>query len=84
MKKAYVKPMIMFENFSLTTNIASGCEKIVGNPSKDTCGISGSDGETLFGEIYGGCDFDWESLYGDNYDGFCYHNPTDTNNLFNS
>lgn len=81
MKKAYSKPMITFESFTLSTNIAAGCERIVGNPSKGTCGIMGSDGETLFS---GFCDVDWMSKYGDDYDGFCYHVPFDNNNLFNS
>lgn len=84
MKREYKKPEIMFESFVLSTNIAGDCEKIVGNPAKDACGIMGSDGETLFGGNYGGCGFDWESSFGDEYDGFCYHNPSDTNNLFNS
>lgn len=85
MRKVYVKPEIEFEDFSLSTNIAGGCNKIVGNPSKESCGIIGSDNVTiLFGSNYGGCNFDWESLYGDNYDGYCYHNPSDSTDLFNS
>lgn len=84
MKKTYVKPQILFENFSLDTNIAGDCESIVGNPAKDTCGVPGSDGSSLFSTSVSGCDFDWDGLAGDNYDGFCYHAPTDENNLFNS
>ena len=41
MKKAYSKPDIVFEDFSLSTNIAAGCEE---NPSLytetvNTCGV---------------------------------------------
>lgn len=84
MKKAYSKPMIVFEDFSLTTSIAGDCERIVGNPSKGTCGIPGSDGETLFSETISGCEFDWYSQFGDEYNGFCYHVPTESYTLFNS
>lgn len=84
MKKTYTKPQVTFEGFSLSTNIAGGCERLVNNPTMGTCGIPGSDGVSLFSATVGGCDFDWESAFGDNYDGFCYHNPSDTNNLFNS
>ena len=87
MKKAYEKPVVIVECFSLNTNIAGDCEKIVGNASKGTCGIPGSDGSFLFSSsVQGtsGCTFDWEALKGDDYDGFCYHTPTDKTNLFNS
>lgn len=88
MKRTYSKPEIMFESFTLSTNIAGDCERIVGIPSKGTCGVPGSDGENLFSATVTGpqgCAFDWESKFGDNYDGFCYHNPSDVDkNLFNS
>lgn len=82
MKKVYSKPEIAFESFVLSTNIAGNCDMIVGNPSKDACGIVGSDGTTLF--TAKACDFDWQSLKGDDYDGFCYHNPSEKTNMFNS
>ena len=84
MKKKYFKPRVMFEYFNLSTNIAGDCERIVGNPAKGTCGIPGSDGSNLFSASVQGCDFDWASLKGDEYDGFCYHVPTEEYTLFNS
>ena len=81
MKKMYSKPEIMFESFVMSTNIAAGCKMIVGTPSENSCGIVGSDGVSLFAEH---CGFDWTILNGDNYNGFCYHNPSDDNRMFNS
>ena len=88
MKKRYEKPQIVFEDFTLSTNIAGNCEMIVDNPVKGSCGIPGSmPGANLFSAgVVGddGCRIDWAGLMGDNYDGFCYHVPTDSKNLFNS
>ena len=86
MKKAYQKPEIMFENFTLSTNIAGDCEgEPVNNATRGTCGVPGSGGDFLFSEKVSGCTLDWELLNGaDDYNGFCYHNPTEYNNLFNS
>lgn len=82
MKKVYQKPAILFESFAVSANIAGDCEKIVGNPSKDVCGVKGSaPGVDLFIEGVTGCVIKNEA---DDHDGFCYHVPTDTNNLFNS
>lgn len=83
MKKIYKKPEIMFEDFTLSTNIAAGCEVKVGNPSKGTCGITTSDSEITFFNI--GIVRNCSSEPSDGmYDGACYHAPYDTNNLFNS
>ena len=80
MKKQYSKPEIMFESFTLSVNIAGDCEKIVGNPAKMQCGINGSGGEVLFID-QSICSF---LVDNDDYNGFCYHNPSDSANLFNS
>lgn len=87
MKKAYMKPEIAFEDFALTINIAGGCGLMVNNPTKGTCGIPGSGGETLFGDFNTtGCTFNWINANGsDSFgDGFCYHNPGESYFLFNS
>ena len=86
MKKAYSKPVIVFEDFSLTTSIAGDCERLVGNPSKGTCGIPGSGGINVFSSTVtgtSGCTI-WDSDNDDVYDGFCYHVPTEAYTLFNS
>ena len=38
MKKAYSKPEIVFEDFSLSTNIAAGCEVFPEDNAQD-CGV---------------------------------------------
>lgn len=81
MKKFYTKPLIIFEDFSLSTNIAN-CEEEI-NFSKDSCKIVTSSGETVFNS---GCDYSPEELGhpSDTYNGFCYHVPTSDRNFFNS
>ena len=84
MKKHYNKPEIMFEDFTISTNIAAGCERKTNTPYAGTCAY-----EVKFGK--GTTNFFLESITActtvesdGEYDGFCYHTPTDGNNLFNS
>ena len=87
MKKIYVSPEIVYEDFSLSTNIAGDCESIVGNPAKGTCSLPTSDPDTnIFSTGINGCDTYPEDLgFGtDTYDGFCYHVPSQNYSLFNS
>lgn len=86
MKKTYTKPEIVFESFSLSTNIAGDCESIVDNPTKGTCGVLGNEPgvDNLFSASvvgFDGCQM-WSDT--DAYDGFCYHVPDDNHELFNS
>ena len=89
MKKTYVKPEIMFEDFTLTTSIAAGCEVQDTNKATiNSCGLDFS-GVTVFVEGMTGCaggvevppimDNDGQ----DPHTGICYHNPSGTN-IFNS
>ncbi len=80
MKKSYSKPAILFDDFSLSTNIAAGCENIVKTFAQYQCGIK-----------FGNVTFFHDSAYcarllpnGSEFNGFCYHNPTDSNNHFSS
>lgn len=87
MKKRYESPEIMFEDFSLCTNIAANCERIVGNPTQGTCAVLGSGGVAVFTDTMNACDFTPEGMgqaSNDKWDGFCYHVPTEYSNLFNS
>ena len=85
MKKTYVKPEIMFEDFTLCTSIAAGCEIIIPTPVSGTCGYAyeGGNGQTLFTAEMGDnvCNI---AIDDDKDNGFCYHVPVQTNNLFNS
>lgn len=83
MKKAYLKPEIVFEDFSLTESIAANCEIIIPAPISGTCGYAyeGGGGETMFVMDVSGCNLKVDD---DEANGFCYHVPIEGNNLFNS
>lgn len=82
MKKTYSKPEIMFENFAVSTNIASGCG-ILTNYAKDQCGYEYTD---EWGDKYnifliqGAC----TTTQPEGFDGICYHVAADTSSLFTS
>lgn len=86
MKKTYVKPEILFENFSLNTSIASGCEEIIDNQSKGDCGLDFGDIVIFVSQATGCTTNKGVVVEGDDgdYNGLCYHVPQGTNNLFNS
>lgn len=87
MKKEYSKPIVVFENFSMSTNIAGTCNRIVNNPTQGVCGIPGSaPGSDLFSQDVQGCVILDEFFDGNDgkYDGFCYHVPEGGPSLFNS
>ena len=89
MKKTYSKPDIFFEDFSLNTNIAAGCEKRPFNQG-DGCGV-------LWGNIviFTGTMNDCENnpvvegstkgnIVDKNNNGLCYHNPSQDFNVLYS
>ena len=81
MKKAYIKPEIMFEDFTLTTNIAAGCEVKTNTPTQGTCGLPMSNGGSVFVDSTTGCNIP----VGNNaYNNTCYDVPTPDNTLFHS
>ena len=86
MKKLYSKPEIMFENFSMSVNVAAGCENINRNPTSGVCAyIIPADEfdpeKHVFTGKIGACIVKEES--GD-YNGICYDTPSETYNLFSS
>lgn len=81
MKKIYSKPEIAYESFSLTTNIASGCEVKTDTPAAMQCGYT-MPPNTYFISGVAGCTTEIEE--GTTFDSFCYHTPSDLSNLFNS
>jgi len=84
MKKVYEKPDILFEDFSLCTDIAVGCE-VIANHSYNVCVYEEDDGRgnvlTVFTEDVMGCVY---KPANGNHNGLCYHNPSITNTLFTS
>jgi hypothetical protein len=84
MKKSYSKPQIMFESFTMSTNIAAGCENIFGLYSRGVCGFPGDAPNSNIFNTKAGGDCRVEGNGASEYDDLCYHNPLETDNLFNS
>lgn len=82
MKKTYMAPEILFEDFSLSTSIAAGCEKVI-TPVLYQCGVNYPGLGIIFTDAAWGCKIkveDGNSLGG----GYCYHIPSESANMFNS
>ena len=85
MKKDYVKPQIVIDNFMFNTNLAANCQKIH-NSTQNVCGITNDNfpGMILFsGDVASSCDVEGDGSETDN-DGFCYHVPEGAMQLFTS
>lgn len=83
MKKVYSKPEILFENFATSTSIAAGCDGPKVGPVVDSCFVGGTGDVHMFdSDMQNVCYYTPQP--GDPFDGYCYHTPTDSNNLFNS
>lgn len=86
MKKAYSKPDILFESFSLATSIAAGCEVKLDTQAAYVCGIK-FDNTTIFTNDVTNCRADKGGTViadGGTADQLCYHNPYEANNVFAS
>lgn len=81
MKKEYSKPVVVFENFSLSTSIAANCEfKTNLLNAEEQCGYP-IRGSVVFMTGIAGC----KRIEDDgDYNGVCYHVPHVDFNLFNS
>lgn len=94
--KKYTKPMIVFESFTLSTNIAGDCEVKATGPTGNFhvagCGIiwntTNWEGtpvvEQLFTTSWNGCDSYPPEADDGEYNSYCYDVPIETNNVFNS
>lgn len=83
MKKKYTKPVIVFEDFSLSTSISAGCEsQPTTSTDFNTCGVLFGE-DIIFVSGLGGCQV--QVVEGtEDADGTCYHNPSDEKNIFAS
>lgn len=81
MKKVYTAPEILFESFTMSTNIAAGCEEIVRTFAQGDCAYEGTGGIALFLDSIKACEFKSND---DGSNGFCYHVPGEENDLFTS
>lgn len=83
MKKEYTKPLIVFDSFTLSTNIAANCDRHVSTMTQGICGVAGSfPGLYLFVSGVGGCSI--RDPDGITDDGYCYHVPDVNRQLFHS
>lgn len=82
MKKTYSKPDVIFDSFSLSTNVAADCAFKTPLPKADECGLpTGFLNEIIFITEMQGCT---RTQGNGQWDTICYHQPTEENNLFNS
>ena len=76
MKKTYCKPMVAFESFQMTSNIAGTCVVMGNSGNENSCTYFDSvSGWTFF--TNGGCNMNLTEM-------FCYHIPTDDTSIFAS
>lgn len=90
MKKKYSKPEIVFESFTLSTNIAGDCSVPTSTPNQGSCAYTV---ETKYGTWHvftdavaacGTSDGSLDQLEDGIYNGICYNVPYDESTLFNS
>lgn len=90
MKKEYSAPDIFFDSFTMSTNIAAGCEIIVDTQFRGTCGYETRAG-IVFVSAATGCNVvaehnltagDGMAMVASNQ--VCYHVPASYMNLFSS
>lgn len=86
MKKIYTKPEIMFESFTLSTNIAKDCEIPTFTPNNTSCAYQPEGlNYSIFTSAIAACrDSGNQVIDDDEKNGFCYHVPIESNNFFNS
>ena len=79
MKKAYEKPRIYYESFTLSNNISAGCEGIA-NLAEYQCSVTVTElGIEIFTQ-----DLVCMVTTPANDDSICYHAPSEWNNVYSS
>lgn len=86
MKKAYMKPDIIFEDFTLSTSIAGSCEVPTSTPGARQCGLDFGAGVIFLDTMLGICTIKVkDNGSGDGeHNGICYHVFSNGRNIFNS
>ena len=79
MKLAYEAPEIIYEDFSLSTSIAAGCEFKTQLQAENVCGYM-MEGDVVFAADISGCKY----TPAEDEDTICYHNPSDLRNIYTS
>ena len=82
MNKTYTKPDIMFEDFSLSTSIADNCSVKMGTFHQWSCHVQFGTMKVFTSEVIGcrqpGCIV----VDSGEFNGLCYHVPTNNKNIF--
>lgn len=82
MKRKYEAPVMSFEDFELSMNIAAGCTERIDTHANGSCALNVPGIGNVFTSTYAICS-DFKSETGE-YDGYCYDVPFGDNRLFNS
>ncbi len=82
MKRAYSRPDIIFEDFSLSTAISAGCGEKTNMPSQNSCGMDFGPAGMVFTQQVSGCTIKVED--DGVFNGLCYHVFCDESRLFTS
>lgn len=77
MKKTYVKPMVAFENFQMTSNIAGNCVNVANSTQENNCLATQPNGWAIYSSALG-CDIQVDD------DKICYHVPTADTSIYSS
>lgn len=83
MKKTYSQPDIVFESFSLATSITAQCAFQTNLQTQGTCFVQFGAFRVFTTEV-SGCVDNGIAIPGDEFNGFCYHVPTNGTNIFMS
>lgn len=81
MKKSYSRPDILFEDFTLSTNIAAGCEEQPDN-LRENCGVRYGHYIIFESSMTYVCNRSPGNTGSDYYDQFCYHVNVGDFNVF--
>lgn len=83
MKREYSKPDVFFDNFSLCTSIAGNCEVKTDLKSQGECYVQFG-ALKVFTDRVVGCSKYGIVIENGQFNGLCYHVPTENANLFMS
>lgn len=86
MRKTYEKPIIVFESFKMSTNIAAGCQltNVTLSSGVHGCGYQVGDGRFDNTVVFTSAMECMTTEDDGDYNGICYHVPTDGHSLFTS
>ena len=82
MRKAYSKPDIMFEDFSLSTSIADNCSVKTRTYHQWSCGVQFGTLTVFTTEVVGCRQSGNIAVTNGEFNGLCYHVPHNGQNLF--